>query len=88
MGIGKRDKEADRHRPATFASPPDSPSLKLYRTLAGLGREGLIFYAFLFGLVGHGIGYRVIPCHLSIKSGERTQNKLSNAGGAKHSFTI
>jgi hypothetical protein len=63
-------------RPATFASPPDSPSLELYGTLAGVGRGGLIFYAFLFGLVGHGIGYRVIPCHLSIKSGRKDTKQI------------
>ena len=74
MGNGKGDK-SDRHRPATFASPPDSPSLELYGTLAGVGR-GLIFYAFLFGLVGHGIGYRVIPCHHSIKSGRKDTKQI------------
>lgn len=52
-----RGKERSDNRPAALTSPPDSSSLQLYGTLARVGGEGLIFYAFLLSLVvGHGFG--------------------------------
>ena len=56
--------------------------------------EGLVFYAFLFGLVGHGIGCRVISRHLQYKNDRKDhKNKSSNTRcppqvKTMHSFSV